>query len=153
MIRPPPRSTLCQTLFPYTTLFRSLDRRADQRTALFRLRRVEGGARRDVGGRSEEHTSELQSPDTTSYAVFCLQKNPWIPLPDEVDVDGPEPRAGGLHHVLRVVIRPPPRSTLCQTHFPYTTLFRSKKVATMKPIVSFGREEIQNCARLSTRCA
>ncbi|PYJ41124.1 MAG: hypothetical protein DME80_14240 [Verrucomicrobia bacterium] len=28
-----------------------------------------------------------------------------------------------------------------------------KKVATMKPIVSFGREEIQNCARLSTRCA
>src|SRR6516165_5670809 len=65
MIRRPPRSTL----FPYTTLFRShhlswcsaapRDRRAPARTAL--------------EGRSEEHTSELQS-QSNSYAVFCLKK-------------------------------------------------------------------------------
>src|SRR5213082_3755138 len=67
MIRRPPRSTLCQTLFPYTTLFRSHrggDRRARRGGADARGRRA----------RSEEHTSELQSPDTISYAVFCLKK-------------------------------------------------------------------------------
>src|SRR6187200_3546532 len=66
MIRRPPRSTLCQTLFPYTTLFRS---------PRWRARR---SPRRACGSgplrRSEEHTSELQSPDTISYAVFCLKK-------------------------------------------------------------------------------
>src|SRR5213082_1258229 len=68
MIRRPPRSTLCQTLFPYTTLFRSREH-ADL-----------GGAQRRaapqdrLAARSEEHTSELQSPDTISYAVFCLKK-------------------------------------------------------------------------------
>src|SRR5213082_3979630 len=68
MIRRPPRSTLCQTLFPYTTLFRSkLDAVGE---VLADPRRGDG--RRDV--RSEEHTSELQSPDTISYAVFCLKK-------------------------------------------------------------------------------
>src|SRR6187200_1958232 len=72
MIRPPPRSTLCQTLFPYTTLFRSpslrpagLPRARDARVP---------EARRPDQRRSEEHTSELQSPDTISYAVFCLKK-------------------------------------------------------------------------------
>src|SRR3546814_5747452 len=68
MIRRPPRSTRTDTLFPYTTLFRSL---ADSRCCsghrpLFRLR---GGGRR-----SEEHTSELQSLMRISYAVFCLKK-------------------------------------------------------------------------------
>src|SRR5213082_3688975 len=72
MIRRPPRSTLCQTLFPYTTLFRSEagPARGD------RLRVDEPGEQSDVHlVRSEEHTSELQSPDTISYAVFCLKKN------------------------------------------------------------------------------
>src|SRR5438034_5775734 len=53
MIRRPPRSTL----FPYTTLFRSA--RPRQRALL--QRRVRGGALRSSSGRSEEHTSELQS--------------------------------------------------------------------------------------------
>src|SRR2546426_4947001 len=56
MIRRPPRSTL----FPYTTLFRSLDLRLQQhavRHAVHDVRRVHAGGRR-----SEEHTSELQSP-------------------------------------------------------------------------------------------
>src|SRR5213082_3832316 len=66
MIRRPPRSTLCQTLFPYTTLFRSPTRRQPWRTPM------PNGASDAM--RSEEHTSELQSPDTISYAVFCLKK-------------------------------------------------------------------------------
>src|SRR6187200_3521383 len=66
MIRRPPRSTLCQTLFPYTTLFRS---------GHDHWNRLSGaGHYRHQVARSEEHTSELQSPDTISYAVFCLKK-------------------------------------------------------------------------------
>src|ERR1051325_11920343 len=65
MIRRPPRSTL----FPYTTLFRSgcahgVSKSA-QRDDLDHIHRP----------RSEEHTSELQSPYVISYAVFCLKKN------------------------------------------------------------------------------
>src|SRR5213082_3643267 len=66
MIRRPPRSTLCQTLFPYTTLFRSKELAAQGNHAPAATHRHRG--------RSEEHTSELQSPDTISYAVFCLKK-------------------------------------------------------------------------------
>src|SRR5213075_3376191 len=70
MIRRPPRSTQQGTLFPYTTLFRSAD-------ALHRLDRggVATRARDQHDGRSEEHTSELQSRLVISYAVFCLKKN------------------------------------------------------------------------------
>src|SRR3546814_4534454 len=89
MIRRPPRSTRTDTLFPYTTLFRSdhvaaylgwvshaisdgtglvkLDERfAPPSTAL--------GVLGMPGHRSEEHTSELQSLMRISYAVFCLKK-------------------------------------------------------------------------------
>src|SRR3546814_10276335 len=92
MIRRPPRSTRTDTLFPYTTLFRSavLDLRciAPGRGELFRRHAI-----RDIPGdepdqkrrhllshqlsivvRSEEHTSELQSLMRISYAVFCLKK-------------------------------------------------------------------------------
>src|SRR3546814_2343449 len=85
MIRRPPRSTRTDTLFPYTTLFRSRGRAA---TLLARLLSRAHGAEPAVpdGGRpqhpgvgrtqyrSEEHTSELQSLMRTSYAVFCLKK-------------------------------------------------------------------------------
>src|SRR3546814_20098796 len=73
VVRPPPRSTLTDTLFPYTTLFRSL-RRGDRRavgTALYRAAAEAGAVARQ---RSEEHTSELQSLMRISYAVFCLKK-------------------------------------------------------------------------------
>src|SRR3546814_9704438 len=83
MIRRPPRSTRTDTLFPYTTLFRSLDSllQAAAVTAGAGLERgihattIESGAvqTRD-GARSEEHTSELQSLMRISYAVFCLKK-------------------------------------------------------------------------------
>src|SRR3546814_5327479 len=86
MIRRPPRSTRTDTLFPYTTLFRSGDcgdhlpeqggalcdpvprRRRDAAQA---CRRPKTSGCRD---RSEEHTSELQSLMRISYAVFCLKK-------------------------------------------------------------------------------
>src|SRR3546814_6594899 len=82
MIRRPPRSTRTDTLFPYTTLFRSGHRR--------HARGAPGGddghdgerhddrdgnePRHGEHGRSEEHTSELQSLMRISYAVFCLKK-------------------------------------------------------------------------------
>src|SRR3546814_3607369 len=84
MIRRPPRSTRTDTLFPYTTLFRSplpgcvcaarrLPRRAAARWR--RNRRVPASHNPSAPGRrSEEHTSELQSLMRISYAVFCLKK-------------------------------------------------------------------------------
>src|SRR3546814_3166086 len=84
MIRRPPRSTRTDTLFPYTTLFRSPEcrrrspsacrrggRAADGRLARSSPSRWRRGSRT---GRSEEHTSELQSLMRISYAVFCLKK-------------------------------------------------------------------------------
>src|SRR3546814_10848080 len=100
MIRRPPRSTRTDTLFPYTTLFRS-GRHAPQDAFVVEARQVahrimaefmrcrepldahpplgrhqqSGNRRREVGAeRSEEHTSELQSLMRISYAVFCLKK-------------------------------------------------------------------------------
>src|SRR3546814_7851285 len=79
MIRRPPRSTRTDTLFPYTTLFRSGRAwatpavRSDRRRA---AGRHSGSDRTDAAStvRSEEHTSELQSLMRISYAVFCLKK-------------------------------------------------------------------------------
>src|SRR3546814_8432700 len=89
MIRRPPRSTRTDTLFPYTTLFRS-DVLQKQYQELLKSRE-EVRLRSDVESktqqvkfrvvdppsqprRSEEHTSELQSLMRISYAVFCLKK-------------------------------------------------------------------------------
>src|SRR3546814_2930866 len=92
MIRRPPRSTRTDTLFPYTTLFRSLDQQAGlvpdrnrQRTERARhalpAQPILGRGEQRAGAililgleRSEEHTSELQSLMRISYAVFCLKK-------------------------------------------------------------------------------
>src|SRR3546814_4907347 len=92
MIRRPPRSTRTDTLFPYTTLFRSgaggrggragdaarhhLGYRDAQSHRDLRVSR-HGDRDRSAGAadaRSEEHTSELQSLMRISYAVFCLKK-------------------------------------------------------------------------------
>src|SRR3546814_20216849 len=100
MIRRPPRSTRTDTLFPYTTLFRSKTKalraaakalreatpailaanakdleaaRAAGRPAAF-IDRLLLNEARIAATRSEEHTSELQSLMRISYAVFCLQK-------------------------------------------------------------------------------
>src|SRR3546814_13461830 len=99
MIRRPPRSTRTDTLFPYTTLFLSRERMKKgvgrgRPTPLSGWRAAPGARattrRRDLLdgqtgmhdrrhargalGRSEEHTSELQSLMRISYAVFCLTK-------------------------------------------------------------------------------
>src|SRR3546814_4134196 len=83
MIRRPPRSTRTDTLFPYTTLFRSRPTPPSTLTAGAPARRPSSatwpGARPTpkrprCSGRSEEHTSELQSLMRISYAVFCLKK-------------------------------------------------------------------------------
>src|SRR3546814_1007111 len=99
MLRRPPRSTRTDTLFPYTTLFRSL---GPPPAGLLRCGTYQIEAEREIflqrggldldlafggqldvvlhevpqhqGERSEEHTSELQSLMRISYAVFCLKK-------------------------------------------------------------------------------
>src|SRR3546814_954548 len=86
MIRRPPRSTRTDTLFPYTTLFRSKDAlRAIQFEHQIDDAAAGGGieiAGRLIGkqDRSEEHTSELQSLMRISYAVFCLKKKQTIKI-------------------------------------------------------------------------
>src|SRR3546814_10169942 len=98
MLRRPPRSTRTASLFPYTTLFRSVRRPAARRTHSLRVVAlvvaaavllVSMAVALGVGAvhvpvddvlavvgrrRSEEHTSELQSLMRISYAVFCLKK-------------------------------------------------------------------------------
>src|SRR3546814_2298105 len=76
MIRRPPRSTRTDTLFPYTTLFRSPACGLGRCRCPRRGSPSPGAASRWRGSRrrSEEHTSELQSLMRISYAVFCLKK-------------------------------------------------------------------------------
>src|SRR3546814_10041485 len=92
MIRRPPRSTRTDTLFPYTTLFRSLAllnlyKSPSSHIFFFVLISFTGppinlpsfppvsrSQFNDNPSRSEEHTSELQSLMRISYAVFCLKK-------------------------------------------------------------------------------
>src|SRR3546814_7810831 len=84
MIRRPPRSTRTDTLFPYTTLFRSLSVTKYCSAIAAKPISIHGRGgmpilRRHLSGRSrtsrsEEHTSELQSLMRISYAVFCLKK-------------------------------------------------------------------------------
>src|SRR3546814_2030815 len=78
MIRRPPRSTRTDTLFPYTTLFRSFEER---RAATYTHYEAADGQYVAVAANTqafwedpEEHTSELQSLMRISYAVFCLKK-------------------------------------------------------------------------------
>src|SRR3546814_1525904 len=81
MIRRPPRSTRTDTLFPYTTLFRSYSAEVIAVTA------ADGPPASSLTvkiscarphQRSEEHTSELQSLMRISYAVFCLKKKMFL---------------------------------------------------------------------------
>src|SRR3546814_3268282 len=85
MIRRPPRSTRTDTLFPYTTLFRSITNAGvgsglDLETLISNLVTADKTptqtrlTQKQSTLRSEEHTSELQSLMRISYAVFCLKK-------------------------------------------------------------------------------
>src|SRR3546814_9416113 len=99
MIRRPPRSTRTDTLFPYTTLVRSIQNRllaigetknrGVKAGNLHVLRENNMPATLVELGRSEEHTSELQSLMRLSYAVFCLKKKqktkPQQPIQHQLD--------------------------------------------------------------------
>src|SRR3546814_10283593 len=79
MTRRPPRSTRTDTLFPYTTLFRSdqpviAPGQGVAAIARDHIAMMGVAAAVLIGHRSEEHTSELQSLMRISYAVFCLKK-------------------------------------------------------------------------------
>src|SRR2546430_12273796 len=74
MIRRPPRSTL----FPYTTLFRSCY--VEEKAGLFVRREIDVSMPTDEG-RSEEHTSELQSQSNLVCRLLLEKKNHWRPLP------------------------------------------------------------------------
>src|SRR5213080_5057927 len=74
MIRRPPRSTHRYTLFPYTTLFRSLALTIVVAVLAAVSPWGTPAAAQGRAARSEEHTSELQSHSGTSYDVFCLKK-------------------------------------------------------------------------------
>src|SRR3546814_1115408 len=112
MIRRPPRSTRTDTLFPYTTLFRSTippseihrdgAEQADThaqcaapgpRLVVFLSSREATRA----ASRSEEHTSELQSLMRISYAVFCLKKKITKKTPDTCEEQTPAHHSR-LHH-------------------------------------------------------
>src|SRR3546814_4137236 len=112
MIRRPPKSTLTDTLFPYTTLFRSLDKDVPEVTFVLlppnvakRAERVErprdDGLRhletcRQSAHRSEEHTSELQSLMRISYAVFCLKKK----ITNIIEIPPYDIRHGALQYTI-----------------------------------------------------
>src|SRR3546814_8981973 len=74
MIRRPPRSTRTDTLFPYTTLFRSSSSSGAPVGGSMSRIIISAVGRVMPSSRSEEHTSELQSLMRISYAVFCLKK-------------------------------------------------------------------------------
>src|SRR5213596_1412693 len=150
MIRRPPRSTQDRTLFPYTTLFRSLVGETVHE------RGVGAVLEQPPHERSEEHTSELQSHGLISYAVFCLKKKKnddgglvrpaasTAKLGDDIGCSGhqtrpprspptPPPTAPCVSFFF-LTIRRPPRSTQDRTLFPYTTLFRSRGAAALHRI-------------------
>src|SRR3546814_7157498 len=87
MIRRPPRSTRTDTLFPYTTLFRSpLDRACCTTSTLYMT--WPRSTSSTFSRRSEEHTSELQSLMRISYVVFCLKKKKEAVPMDVVGLEG-----------------------------------------------------------------
>src|SRR3546814_2122944 len=134
MIRRPPRSTRTDTLFPYTTLFRSprartarIQNRRPQESDHGRASRVAVGRRHQGTGhllrgagkpavhtdrrRSEEHTSELQSLMRISYAVFCLKKKTEPPYSHT---------SSALYRVLHCIPHLPPRYSAPLTYITYS---------------------------------
>src|SRR3546814_5153006 len=123
MIRRPPISTRTDTLFPYTTLFRSIQDPREKRPTCLSGRlspsRRQGGTLATAvigqpgerhherheharpapgrGGRSEEHTSELQSLMRISYAVCCLKKKKNI----KIKMKKPQYEQNLQHHTYK----------------------------------------------------
>src|SRR3546814_3031011 len=98
MIRRPPRSTRTDTLFPYTTLFRSCSAGGVPSVCWSWARAGVAAipAASIMAIRSEEHTSELQSLMRISYAVFSLIQPPFLSAPIRLALHPPGPPASGL---------------------------------------------------------
>src|SRR6056297_2157773 len=130
MIRRPPRSTRTDTLFPYTTLFRSTCRRSCTPAASASVPR--GVAESEPAPPGDRKSTRLNSSHSgeISYAVFCLKKKIILQAFQLESLDDPFGR-GRFDEPLRILffimIRRPPRSTRTDTLFPYTTLFRSPR--------------------------
>src|SRR3546814_4027135 len=102
MIRRPPRSTRTDTLFPYTTLFRSAaSSRLSRAATLARDAVTTGSAAAPRQARSEEHTPELQSLMRITYGVLCVK----ITLTDTVRIAAH--RQDMMHNLERANIAPP----------------------------------------------
>src|SRR3982751_4583296 len=126
MIRRPPRSTL----FPYTTLFRS---GIEPKKRAAHMREAADLVLHEWGGRSEEHTSELQSRSDLVCRLLLEKNKPTIlrrsrsrrcrraSRTQASSRTAMNPSLRRRWRVFFLMIRRPPRSTL----FPYTTLFRS----------------------------
>src|SRR3546814_2113319 len=121
MIRRPPRSTRTDTLFPYTTLFRSeLDPGESAISEAGALMYKDSAVQMDTvfgdgshagqdggmfdellsaGKRSEEHTSELQSLMRISYAVFCLKKKTNAITKEQSGAKANEPQRDAYHQI------------------------------------------------------
>src|SRR3546814_5840219 len=112
MIRRPPRSTRTDTLFPYTTLFRSPLRQASKLASLA-ASTIKGRAKNQIPSparfdatsarlpRSEEHTSEVQSLMRISYAVFSLKTKTAHVLSDTTTVPICQPNT--LQPLTRII--------------------------------------------------
>src|SRR3546814_7080759 len=122
MIRRPPRSTRTDTLFPYTTLFRSVRSSVAMRSAL--LTRLVSLIRENaqpmtrrayrsitMARRSEEHTSELQSLMRISYAVFCLKKKKKSNSDIEKDTHSTTQQHTNIEETLNTTTKQRPIST------------------------------------------
>src|SRR3546814_2867049 len=113
MIRRPPRSTRTDTLFPYTTLFRSYGAPSGQQFLgsqvgcshrTFRSGHPVLADQRPMlqrAGRSEEHTSELQSLMRISYAVFCLKKKRYLHIKHNLLIPKTE-LVGTIWHIVSI---------------------------------------------------
>src|SRR5438552_13653191 len=100
MIRRPPRSTL----FPYTTLFRSLDRGRELARRALQLAQTPTHQQPHLDRRSEEHTSELQSPDHLVCRLLLEKKNKSRPF-WPAEPGAPSARGGSSASPLRSVAR------------------------------------------------
>src|SRR3546814_6662678 len=113
MIRRPPRSTRTDTLFPYTTLFRSVGIVDHHRIG---GAVAEGQKAFEHALRSEEHTSGLQSLMRISYAVFCLKKKTQI---SQYEFNTQTNLSRKATHYIQINIRTAYQNTISISHIHY----------------------------------
>src|SRR3546814_2723741 len=123
MIRRPPRSTRTDTLFPYTTLFRSYSPffMVYYRDFVMQFNSIlgRGSEEKTPRERSEEHTSELQSLMRISYAVFCLKKT---------NIKRPSITQQPNRHTIHIIFSPQPPQSSHSTHHAFHPLVVTRTI-------------------------